>query len=62
MANRRHPTIHGLTIRAIIRYWRQGLKLRALSADYGLTEHEIAGVLTKFGDVSWVEIECRERR
>lgn len=59
MHRRLHPTIHGHTIRALVRLFKRGFKLKALAADKHLSRDDVAAALLK-GGISRDQVEARE--
>lgn len=60
MHRRLHPTIHGHKIRAMVRMFRCGFKLKALCRDKNLSPEEAAAALL-LGGVSADQILAREK-
>lgn len=60
MHRRLHPTIHPNTIRAMVRLWRRGFKLKALCRDKHLSPDEAAAALL-IGGVSRDQMAAREK-
>lgn len=58
--HRPHPTIHPNTIRAMVRLWRRGFKLKSLCRDKHLSPSEAAAALL-VGGVSADQIVAREK-
>lgn len=60
MHRRLHPTIHGHKIRAMVRLFKRGFKLKALAADKNLSRDDVAVALLK-GGISQDQMVAREK-